>query len=150
MKKKIILSVLMIFAFIVVLGLSQDKGFMSDIIAKLTGESSKNTQMPKEMQEIKAELDKIDTGINKDIESIEDNTSKLPNTSLDEKIKKMDEKLAVINKKEGIDAQTIKNDISAELKAPIKDEKIIQKLKEVDKIILNVEKNIDNLNIKGE
>lgn len=148
--KKIIVFISVIIIFIPIIVLAINNNIFSDIGAFFGGKNQKNTQMPKEMQEIKAELENIDTNIEKDTEVLENDKEKLSNSALDEKIRKMDEKIEIINKKEGINTQAIKNDINAKLKTPIKDEKIVKQLKEVDKNMLEVGKNMNNLNIKGE
>ncbi len=149
-KKKIILFGSAAIVLVPILAIALNSNFFTDIMTIFSGDKQKNTQMPKEMQEIKVELKNINTNVDKDMAEIEKNTKKQSDIPLDEKIKKMDEKISVINKQEGIDTKAIENDIKAELKTPIKDEETIRKLKEIDQIMLKVEKNMNNLNIKGE
>ncbi len=103
------------------------------------------------MKEIKSELDDINTKITSDIIELKDTESTLSNKDpLDEKIKTMDQELAIINKKEGIDGEAIKNNIHNFFTQPLANKNDVQQINETDNVILEVEKNMNDLNIKGE
>ncbi len=153
--KKSIWGVVVIFTLLIVFVYSWNKNdnLKEQLISKfiLTDEKNIDDDIPNEMKEIKSELDDINTKITSDIIELKDTESTLSNKDpLDEKIKTMDQELAIINKKEGIDGEAIKNNIHNFFTQPLANKNDVQQINETDNVILEVEKNMNDLNIKGE
>lgn len=153
--KKSIWGVIVIFILLIVFIYSWNKNdnLKEQLISKFIATDEKNIDddIPDEMKEIKSELDDINTKITSDIIELKDTESTLSNKDpLDEKIKTMDQELAIINKKEGIDGEAIKNNIHNFFTQPLANKNDVQQINKTDNVILEVEKNMNDLNIKGE
>jgi len=153
--KKSIWGVIVIFILLIVFIYSWNKNdnLKEQLISKFIATDEKNIDddIPNEMKEIKSELDDINTKITSDIIELKDTESTLSNKDpLDEKIKTMDQELAIINKKEGIDGEAIKNNIHNFFTQPLANKNDVQQINKTDNVILEVEKNMNDLNIKGE